>query len=341
MRNMNRVVFCIVCFLLSAIHVKAEKSPHEKELTIDCSVCHVTSDWKTQKENGFNHQNTRFPLKGEHQRVSCKECHTGLRFKNQKSNCVDCHTDVHEKTLGSDCERCHNETSWLITNVSRLHREAGFPLVGVHTTIDCNACHVNVNDLKFNRMRTDCYSCHQQDYNATTSPNHRALGYTTDCLNCHSQSARQWNGTGIDHSFFPLNGGHAIDCTQCHSSGFTAKLSTDCYSCHQTDYERTSNPSHASSGFAKDCASCHTIKAWAPATFDHDKLYFPIYSGTHRGEWSQCTDCHTNTSNYKVFSCTDCHEHSKSRMDKEHDDVRNYVYNSVNCLSCHPRGKAD
>jgi len=190
-------------------------------------------------------------------------------------------------------------------------------------------------------MGADCYSCHKQEYNATTNPNHRALGYNTDCLSCHSQSARQWSGAGINHSFFPLSGGHSIDCAQCHTSGYTAKLSTDCYSCHQTDYERTSNPPHASSGFSKDCASCHTIKAWAPATFDHDKLYFPIYSGSHQGAWTQCTDCHTNTSNYKVFSCTDCHEHTKSKMDDEHDDVRDYVYNSVNCLSCHPRGKAD
>jgi hypothetical protein len=70
-------------------------------------------------------------------------------------------------------------------------------------------------------------------------------------------------------------------------------------------------------------------------------LYFPIYSGTHKGEWSNCTDCHTNPANYSQFSCTDCHEHNKADMDDEHRGKRDYVYNSVNCYSCHPRGKAD
>jgi hypothetical protein len=28
-------------------------------------------------------------------------------------------------------------------------------------------------------------------------------------------------------------------------------------------------------------------------------------------------------------------------MDQEHDDVNNYVYDSVECYRCHPRGRAD
>jgi hypothetical protein len=39
-----------------------------------------------------------------------------------------------------------------------------------------------------------------------------------------------------------------------------------------------------------------------------------------------------------VFSCTNCHEHNKTEMDSEHREVGGYVYNSVNCLSCHPKG---
>jgi hypothetical protein len=93
--------------------------------------------------------------------------------------------------------------------------------------------------------------------------------------------------------------------------------------------------------FSTDCQSCHSETAWEPSTFDHDNQYFPIYSGRHREAWNSCSDCHTETSNYSVFSCTNCHEHNQTDMDKDHDEVNNYVYNSTNCLACHPTGVAD
>lgn len=337
---MNRILI-VILLSLSAIFVNAEKSPHGKDFKMDCAVCHTTTGWKTMKENGFNHNNTRFPLKGQHAFQSCKSCHNDLKFTQQDMSCTSCHKDIHEQTLGNDCEKCHNENSWIVTDVKNLHREAGFPLMGVHNSLECSSCHKNANNLKYDRMASDCFSCHKQDYYATKNPNHASLGYSLDCLSCHSQSSTQWTGAGIEHSFFPLQGGHAIDCAQCHTSGYTVKLSSDCYSCHQTDYEATNNPPHSVSGFSKDCKTCHSINSWAPASFDHDKLYFPIYSGEHQGEWTKCTDCHKNTSNYAEFTCTDCHEHSKAKMDDEHGNMRNYVYNSQNCYSCHPRGKAD
>jgi hypothetical protein len=59
------------------------------------------------------------------------------------------------------------------------------------------------------------------------------------------------------------------------------------------------------------------------------------------GQWSNCNECHTNSSNFSVFSCINCHEHNKSRMDDKHKGERGYVYNSQNCYSCHPRGKSE
>ena len=67
--------------------------------------------------------------------------------------------------------------------------------------------------------------------------------------------------------------------------------------------------------------------------------YFPIYSGSHRGEWEGCIECHTQQENYTVFSCIDCHEHNKSDMDKEHREENGYSYNSMACFICHPDGQ--
>ena len=47
----------------------------------------------------------------------------------------------------------------------------------------------------------------------------------------------------------------------------------------------TTDPDHTAAGFSTDCATCHSETAWEPSTFDHDGLYFPIYSGEHDGEW--------------------------------------------------------
>ena len=334
------LILLVFTFWFGLVYGADRKSPHGKNLKIDCTTCHKTDGWQQIKENGYNHNKSGFPLTGQHKMVGCRECHPTLKFEDAKSSCNSCHQDVHESTVDNDCKQCHNTSSWIVNNVRQIHQNKGFPLLGVHAAIDCDQCHSSASARRFDNVRTDCYGCHQRDYNYTTNPNHRQSGFGTDCTQCHKSDSRSWAGAGFDHNFFPLKGGHNIDCQSCHSQGY-ANTSTDCYSCHKTDYDRTTSPAHASAGFSTDCKTCHNINAWKPATFDHDKLYFPIYSGTHKGEWSNCTDCHTNPANYSQFSCTDCHEHNKADMDKEHRGKRDYVYNSVNCYSCHPRGKAD
>jgi len=75
-----------------------------------------------------------------------------------------------------------------------------------------------------------------------------------------------------------------------------------------------------------------------PANFDHDKDFFPIYSGEHQGEWNECSDCHIG-GNLNSFSCIDCHEHNDPNdLADEHDDVNGYQYSSPACLQCHPNG---
>jgi hypothetical protein len=87
--------------------------------------------------------------------------------------------------------------------------------------------------------------------------------------------------------------------------------------------------------FSHHCETCHTTTAWLPSTFDHDLQFFRIYSGSHQGEWSSCSQCHPTLGNYADFTCISCHEHNQQDMDDEHQGVPGYVYSSPACYNCH------
>jgi hypothetical protein len=76
-------------------------------------------------------------------------------------------------------------------------------------------------------------------------------------------------------------------------------------SCHLTDFNKTTNPNHASAGFPQDCTLCHTTSTWSNATFDHSKTRFPL-TGAHANQ--QCSACHAN-GQYATLptTCISCH----------------------------------
>ncbi len=175
----------------------------------------------------------------------------------------------------------------------------------------------------------------------TTDPPHGEPGFPPTCADCHTTTA--WAGATFDHTttLFPLTGAHiAVACSACHGDGVYKGKPTTCVSCHQTDYNATTDPNHPPRRFPTTCESCHTTATWSGATFDHDGQYFPIYSGKHKGLWSSCSTCHTSSSDYAVFSCTTgCH--AKGSTDSHHKGVGGYQYVSTACYSCHPKGKSD
>ncbi len=343
MRRLSLILsLLVVGFIVFSISETNTDSPHGANLKYSCDECHSTNGWKLDSAHSFNHATTGFKLKGEHSTTKCSECHATLVFEDVKSRCYECHTDVHEQTLGTDCEKCHSSNSWIVSNMNDLHMLTRFPLLGSHASADCEECHKSTSELHFPPISSECVSCHLADYNATTTPNHLTSGFSTDCESCHSVSYFEWSSKGFIHAFFPLTLGHNInECSRCHADNNYANTSSECISCNQDDYNSSTNPNHALSNFPTNCLQCHTTNpGWKPSTFDHSS-YFPIYSGRHAGEWNNCTDCHTNVSNYAAFSCTDCHAHNQSSMDDEHDDVNNYSFQSSACLNCHPRGEAD
>lgn len=291
----------------------------------------------------FNHQlETHFRLEGQHQFVDCRQCHTTLEFSRAETNCASCHLDMHQQTVGDDCARCHDASSWLVNNIADIHREVSFPLTGAHAVANCTDCHKSETGLRFDPMGTDCISCHLDDYASTTNPNHQGAGFSTNCVDCHRAEAFDWAAEGINHDFFPLTEGHDItDCASCHTTPDYSKISSECITCHEADYLATTNPNHQTASISTSCTDCHTTRpGWSPAEFlQHDAQHFPIYSGSHNGEWDNCAECHTNPDNYSVFTCVTCHQNPET--DEEHDEVFGYSYSSTACLACHPNGESE
>lgn len=328
---MFRLSFLILLSIAFSVSLYAQ-SPHGDDLKLDCSVCHNPESWKVNFDtNDFNHGTTGFTLVGQHNAVDCKSCHTSLVFEKAEPECSTCHKDIHQETVGLDCSKCHTAKSWMVEDINGLHQISRFPLVGNHLTADCVQCHSRYVDLYFEVLDIDCYSCHQQNYNSTTSPNHTEAAFSTDCMLCHSISADSWAGASIVHDFFPLIGGHAIqDCFACHDQGgnFTG-LTQECYSCHQQDYENVQDPNHLEAGFPTDCEQCHNINGWSPANLDHNQTDFPL-TGAHLAV--DCASCHTNGFTGTPTDCYSCHQ-----QDYESIQDPNHIQNnfSTDCTQCH------
>ena len=340
-----QILSLLYFYMFLTFHNQEVKHPHGSDFKIACNKCHSSSGWYLDKKiYSFDHNTAKLPLTGQHIDLDCRQCHSSLIFTDAETECMDCHNDVHQATVGQDCSRCHTPASWLVSNITELHLLGRFPLLGAHKTASCKDCHKSESLVRFDAVGVNCIDCHREDYEGTTQPDHIQAGFSENCISCHSINAFQWGGAGFNHSFFPLTGGHSQpECADCHKGGNYTSLSKECNSCHQTDYNNTTNPNHTTLGFPVNCELCHTTDpGWKPASYkEHDSKSFPIYSGKHNGEWNACTDCHTNPSNYAVFSCLNCHEHNKTSMDSEHSGERGYSYDSASCYRCHPRGEAD
>lgn len=306
----------------------------------DCQTCHSTSTWTGAS---FNHNLTTFPLTGNHLSVSCESCHKNNVFKGLPQTCYACHQLNFEQSVNPNhitagfsttCQSCHSTFSWQPASFD--HNTTAFPLTGRHVSVSCSSCHKN--DV-FKGLAATCYACHQTDFNSVTSPNHITGSFSKECQACHTTTG--WKPASFDHNLttFPLTGAHkTTSCESCHVNGVFKGTSKTCYPCHQTDFTKVTSPNHVTGKFPVTCETCHTTLAWKPSTFNHDGLYFPIYSGEHRGKWSSCTTCHEQSGNYKSFTCMSSGCHSKNSTDGDHRGISGYSYTAAACYSCHPKG---
>lgn len=321
------------CYSCHTTDYTATTSPNHvtSGITTACQTCHTTTPgWKPAT---FNH--SVFPLTLGHATPACTDCHINGNYTTIPTDCYSCHktdfttaTNPNHITSGfaTTCQTCHTTNpGWKPANFNH----SVFPLTLGHATPACTDCHKNGN---YTTTPTDCYSCHQTDYQGTTNPNHTTSGIPTTCQTCHTTNPG-WQPASFNHTSFPLTLGHATPtCNDCHKGNYTT-TSTDCVTCHQTDYNNSTNPNHKTLNFATVCTQCHTTTpGWKPASYtQHDSQFFPIYSGRHKGQWNACTDCHDNVANYALFNCKTCHSNVHSGKN----------YTNTQCYSCHPRGTSN
>jgi len=208
-----------------------------------------------------SHDRTNFPLVGKHRTLSCRECHVDLVFEGTPTDCEYCHwirrqDDRYSLRLGTRCSDCHTPQSWKKVDPALWSHavNVGFPLVGAHRTLDCEACHGSAG---FSARPTDCYSCHAADYQRATEPNHVQSGFSHDCTICHGPAPTSWAAGAFDHPFPIRSGRHAgFACTDCHpTSDFRVFNCLGCHEQAQTTSRHDEVPGFSYSSPA--CYACH------------------------------------------------------------------------------------
>lgn len=177
----------------------------------------------------------------------------------------------------------------------------------------------------------DCFACHRP-----------LLGSSSEkCTNCHEPDRiGLFTTRGVPIEGKPVGFHQALleqDCMACHTDhrghGARRPFSTfshellepqtrgQCSGCHRKPEDRVHR------GLRENCSTCHSTRAWAPATFDHDR-YFVL----DRDHDVACNTCHVEEG-YEAYSCYGCHEHTPARIRAEH--VEEGIRDFADCVECH------
>ena len=291
------------------------KDPHAGRLGADCARCHTTSDFRSARHDAVDHDRTAYPLRGRHRAVSCERCHApgrGLRVPGYE-RCETCHRDVHIGQLaaaagGGACSDCHSVEGFLPARFGPGEHERGrFPLAGAHRAVPCSQCHrpARASELpppyrratadavvRFRFAASACAACHRDPHAGTLDRHAGEQG----CRACHDETT--WAQARFDHARtrFALLGRHAVvPCAGCHPKGADgvpalAGRPLDCAGCHRDPHAGQLARASAQ-GPVADCARCHTVDAFRPATgFDHQRDARFALDGRHVAV--ACARCH-------------------------------------------------
>lgn len=356
---------------LSQTCTSCHKDPHENRFGAKCLTCHDESSWTELRLNAFDHNSTRYPLRGAHATVKCADCHRGSPPKYRGlefSSCTSCHKDPHAGKLGVTCENCHSESDWRkITFKGNAH--PWLSLANGHARSVCTKCHDRGNLVAPSRGAA-CVGCH--------APVHEA-NFGKRCESCHASIL--WLGIPAKiglaahaKTAYPLVGSH-IDapCAGCHKPALAEnaryrQLQFDrCGRCHAD--------AHDSRFVARDggeCRLCHTEASFRPSLFGvglHATTRFAL-TGHHaavacakchdgvpsegkRLDWTlaktACADCHQNPhgnqfdQEMKRNGCATCHTPADWDLPKIDHSIwpLTGAHASTACGACHSATEAD
>lgn len=289
--------------------------PHQGRFGTSCVGCHSTASFHAITKASFDHERTRYPLRGKHREVLCEKCHkAGYAELPRFDECRSCHEDVHrgEATLLGvvvDCASCHVVDAFVpSTYDATRHAKAKYALEGRHAQVKCRACHAQTKSagarFGFRPAYVACTSCHEAAHGKQLAA---SVG-GGKCEGCHDVRGFKPSAFDVaDHAktAFRLEGAHAkAKCSACHGperpglaplppasvTGPTRILFhftlQDCISCHH-------DPHAGSLGTTDDkCLACHDASAFRPARVDvaaHAKYEFAL-EGAHGAV--PCFECH-------------------------------------------------
>lgn len=304
--------------------IACHEDVHDNKFGTNCAECHNEKSFFSVDTDGFDHNLTDFRLKGKHQVVDCRECHTeSLTEPLAHNTCAACHDDYHEgefldNGIGPDCVECHTEDGFEGSLYTlEQHNQSNFPLDGAHLATPCFACHLSEEKWTFRNIGERCVDCHDDVHegyiSATYYPNQ-------DCESCHVTD--NWIENQFDHNLtdFALQGKHQeVSCMECHQAdeataenryqGFVNTPNT-CAACHDDTHEGQFTVDGIT-----DCARCHGFENWEMDDFDHDRTAFKL-EGAHAAV--ACEACHRPFENddgkiivqykFNSFECIDCHQ---------------------------------
>lgn len=312
---------CLACHREIGWLVERNRGLHARERATPCQSCHpdhagrdfALVSWKEGAPERFDHQRAGFRLELSHAKAKCEACHAakyrvspaaalapqkGAHWTGLETGCTACHEDVHQGALDKDCTKCHDAGKWVLAP-GFDHKTTRYPLTGAHDTVSCDGCHL-AKRLPLRLAATgkpipvykplqfgECSSCHADPHKGK---------FGAECSSCHvTASFRKIDKDNFDHekTRYPLRGKHAaVACAKCHAPGDPAGKKPPfarCADCHRDD-------PHAGTaklaGAVADCASCHKVEGWTPATYtvaDHDRAPYRL-EGRHREV--RCAECH-------------------------------------------------
>ncbi len=300
------------------------EDPHKNRFGTECSKCHGTASWEKVREDGFDHELTRYPLRGRHAKLECAACHDENKAWGAKpafAACGDCHADAHAgraQLAGrpADCAACHDVRGFTPSTMPLAeHAKTAYPLEGRHAKVACARCHPKAAPAARAGHGTAgvimrpgyaaCTSCHADAHGG------QLAGKDAACGRCHDVRGFKPSRFGVaEHarSGYALTGAHAdAACATCHGAArrdlpaparaagagqakfVFAIAERACADCHADV--------HAGSltGAQKDdrgCAGCHDTRHFEPSAVDaamHDRYDFRL-EGAHRAV--PCVACH-------------------------------------------------
>ncbi len=303
---------------------------HKGQFGGGCTDCHTTDGWKQIDRERFNHNRTKYPLRGKHAAVRCVDCHgdfsTPALKKPAFTACGACHKDAHNRTATLagqvvDCEKCHGVSGFTpATFTVAQHQNSKYPLAGKHADVKCAACHPKATvPAQAARWGTSkvvlrpafarCLDCHADDHGGQLA----SQPSKGECADCHKVDG--WRPSSYDRAQhgrlrLALEGRHAdIECRACHGAdrkrlppiATPARLGTatflfkvteiECSACH-SDPHQGRFAAGGPRAKSRGCLACHDTRTFHPATagIEAHADFGFALNGAHRA--TACVACH-------------------------------------------------